>query len=147
MSGEFRGPRRFNHVGLSVPADLLDEDGRRDLCSFYGDVFGWDELPTMTLDRQRLVLSVGAFDQFVFLIADPDPMRCQRMDHVGLAVETRAEFEEMVRRLRAAAAADPRIDFIDHDVEDHGMLKLHNVYARFLLPLMVEVQWFEVNPA
>jgi hypothetical protein len=143
-SATFAGPRRFNHVGLSVPAELLDEQGRADLCAYYGEVFGWTELPTMTLDRQRLVLSVGSFDQFVFLIADPEPMRCQRMDHVGMAVDTREEFDTMVDRLRSWASRDERVDFIDHDVEDHGVLKLHNTYARFLLPLMVEVQWFEM---
>lgn len=39
---------RFNHVAMSVPADLLDERGRREICDFYDEVFGWKELPTLT---------------------------------------------------------------------------------------------------
>lgn len=140
----YKGPRRFNHVAMSVPADLLDEDGRHQICEFFGSVYGWDELPTMTIDRQRLILSVGSFDQFVFLIADPHPMTTQRMDHFGLAVDSMDEFEIVLDRVRQWKAKDDRIDFIDHDVEDHGMLKLHNFYARHLLPMMVEVQYFEM---
>ena len=32
---------KFNHVAMSVPADLLDADGRKALLEFYGDVFGF----------------------------------------------------------------------------------------------------------
>ena len=46
----------FNHVAMSVPADLLDETGRNDLTRFYKEVFGFDELPTETVDRKKLVL-------------------------------------------------------------------------------------------
>ena len=54
----------FNHVAMSVPADLLDAEGRRDLVAFYGEVFGWQELPTETVDRRQLVLSAYRFDPF-----------------------------------------------------------------------------------
>ena len=47
---------RFNHVAMSLPADALSESGRSDLLAFYGEVFGWTEMPTMTVDRERLVL-------------------------------------------------------------------------------------------
>ena len=39
---------RFNHVAMSLPSDLLDEANRADLCRFYGEVFGFEELPTMS---------------------------------------------------------------------------------------------------
>jgi hypothetical protein len=32
-----------------------------------------------------------------------------------------------------------------HQVEDHGMLKLHNCYFRYLLPMMVEIQYYEMG--
>ena len=37
---------------MSVPADLLDAEGRKQLLEFYGEVFGWQELPTETEDRR-----------------------------------------------------------------------------------------------
>ena len=72
---DFKGPGRFNHVAMSVPADLLDADGRAAITRFYGEVFGWNEHPTMTEDRKRLVMGVHSYDQFVFLIADDSPMK------------------------------------------------------------------------
>ena len=67
---------RFNHVAMSLPADLLDEGNRADIVRFYDEVFGWKELPTMTEDRHRLVLSCYTYEQFVFLIAEETPMTC-----------------------------------------------------------------------
>ena len=66
-------PPRFNHVAMSVPADLLDEQGRADLVAFYSEVFGFQELPTMTENRRRLVFGAYTIEQFVFLIAGDDP--------------------------------------------------------------------------
>ena len=51
---------RFNHVALSVPADQLDDEGRAHLLDFYEDVFGFTEMPTMTVDRpSHAVRTIG----------------------------------------------------------------------------------------
>lgn len=135
---------RFNHVAMSVPADLLDEAGRADLLAFWGGVFGFEELPTETVDRHTLVLSAYDFEQFVFLIADDEPMRCPRLDHFGMSVGTLEELEAFHERAKAFQAQDDRVELIEHQVEDqHGVLNLHNFYARFLLPMMIEVQYFD----
>ena len=138
------GPARFNHVAMSVPADLLDAQGRADLTAYYHEVFGWEELPTMTLDRERLILAVHQVDQFVFLIASETPMQCEPMDHFGVAASSLEELEEVLRRAEAYRARDDRVEIIDYQVEDFGAIKLHSFYARYLLPLMVEVQYFEM---
>jgi len=74
------GNPRFNHIALSVPAPLLEEGGRRDIVRFWSEVFGFDEMPTMTIDGKRLILSCVHWDQFIFLVAQDDPLRCPRMD-------------------------------------------------------------------
>ena len=38
----------FNHVAISVPGLLLDAEGRASLLDFFGEVFGWTEMPTLT---------------------------------------------------------------------------------------------------
>ena len=141
---DFKGPARFNHVAMSVPADLLDETGRAEIARFYGDVFGWREHPTMTEDRKRLVMGVHSYDQFVFVIADDSPMQAPKGDHFGMAVDSLDELHEVQRRAESFAAADDRVIIIGYDVEDFGVLKLHSFYVRYLLPLMVEVQFFEL---
>jgi hypothetical protein len=137
------GNPRFNHVAMSVPADLLDETGRGEILRFWDEVFGFTEMPTMTVDRKRLILSCVHWDQFVFLIAEDDPMHCPRMDHFGLAVGSRAELEGVAERARAFREHDDRVDLIDVHVDDQGPVKIHSLYVQYLLPLMCELQWWE----
>ena len=136
----------FNHVAMSVPADLLSAQSRAELLDFYGEVFGWTEMPTMTQDRERMVLRVHSNEQFVFLIADPQPMACPRMDHFGLSVAAPAELYETVERARKFRERDARVEIIEPEIEDYKVLKLHNFYVRYRLPLMVEVQCYEWAP-
>lgn len=82
---------RFNHVALSVAPDLLDDSGRGEILDFYGEVFGWTEMPTLTRDRER----------------------------------------------------DERVELVARKVEDYKVLRLHNFYVRFRLPLLTEVQYYE----
>jgi hypothetical protein len=137
---------RFNHVAMSLPADLLAADKRAEIVRFYDEVFGWKELPMMTEDRRRLVLSCYTYEQFVFLIAEDTPMTCPRLDHYGISVETEAELDEMLARAKAFAEHDDRVDIIDKHVDDHGVLAITSFYVAYLLPMMVEVQWWDFRP-
>jgi hypothetical protein len=134
---------RFNHVAMSMSADALDETGRKEIVEFYREVFGWEELPTLTEDRHRLVLQAYTYEQFVFLIADEPHMTCPRLDHFGMSVDTGEELDELLAASKAFAARDERVEIIDRKTEDYGMLKLHSFYVRYLLPMMIEVQHFE----
>jgi hypothetical protein len=132
---------------MSMPADALDEGGRADIVRFYDEVFGWEELPTMTEDRQRLVMSAYTYEQFVFLIAEDEPMQCPRLDHFGMSVGTREEFDDLYQKARAFGEKDDRVDLIDPKTDDYENLKLTSFYVRFLLPMMVEVQYWDWTPA
>ena len=125
---------RFNHVAMSLPSELLDAEHRKEIVSFYEDVFGWNEQPVMTLDGQRLVLSAYTYEQFVFLIADDSPMACPRLDHFGISVATEDELDDMLARARRYQEHDDRVDIVDKKVDDHGMLAITSFYVRYLLP-------------
>jgi hypothetical protein len=146
MTTDTRRPR-FNHVAMSVPADLLGDEGRRDLVRFYDEVFGWKELPTETVDRKKLVLSAYTYEQFVFIIADDPPMTCPRLDHFGLSVATEQELDDMLARAKAFREHDDRVDIVDRSVTDHGMLAITSFYVRYLLPMMIEIQWWDFKGA
>lgn len=139
------GVPRFNHVAMSVPADLLDEQGRTDLVSFYSEVFGWQEYPTETVDRKQLVLGAYTYDQFVFMIADDEPMRAPRLDHFGMGVASEEELDTFYQRAVAYRERDSRVDIIAKQVEQHPGLSITNFYVGYLLPMMVEVQYFEFD--
>jgi len=137
-------PTRFNHVAMSLPADHLDADHRDAIVDFYGDVFGWVEHPTMTEDRRRLVMGVHAMDQFVFLIAEDEPMTAARLDHFGMAAESLDGLQAVLARAQARAESDDRVEIVDYAIDDHEVVRIHNFYVRFLLPMWVEVQYFEL---
>ena len=137
------GTPRFNHVAMSVPADLLGEDGRSAIGRFWSEVFGFEEMEVMTEDRRRLILSCVHWDQFIFLIADDHPMGCPRMDHFGFAVGSLDELQGVQDRAAAYRAHDDRVDLIDHQVDDQCVVRIHSVYVGYLLPMLCEVQWWE----
>jgi hypothetical protein len=133
----------FNHVAMSVAPDALDEVGRRDIVAFYSEVFGWQELPTETIDRRRLVMMAYRVDQFVFLIAEDEPMRGPRLDHFGMGVASEEELDTFLERARAFRERDDRVDIIEKKTERHPGLSITSFYVGYLLPMMVEVQYFD----
>ena len=134
---------RFNHVALTLPADALDAAGREALLAFYGEVFGWTEMPVMTKDRELLVLRCHSNEQFVYLHAADAPMRCGPTEHFGMSVATAAELEAMHERARKRAEADGEVELTDKACDDYGAVKLHHFYVRYRLPVSIEVQCFE----
>src|SRR5437763_15073492 len=126
------GPRfasrkpRFNHVAMSLLPDELDEEHRKLRGDFYGDVFGFHDIPMMTIDRKRQVFQVHNIEQFVFLIAEDDgsAMECPRLDHFGLSVGAESELDEILARAAVWQARDDRVDITDKHVDGHGMLAI-----------------------
>jgi hypothetical protein len=136
----------FNHVALSVPPDALDAAGRADLLRFHEQVFGWTEMPTMTRDRELLVLRAWSNEQFVYLHASEAPMRAGAGEHFGLSVPTRAQLDSIYAAALAYREKDPRVEIDALHCDDFRVLKLHAFYVRYLLPLRIEVQHFEWAP-
>ena len=137
-----RNPR-MNHVAMSVPSEMLGPPSRADLCRFWGDVMGFEEMPTMTIDNKRLVFSCIHFEQFMFLISEDEPMKCPRMDHFGFSVGTLDELAAARDRAAAFVEKDPRAQLIDLHMDDQGPIKIHSIYFSFLLPMMCELQYWE----
>ncbi len=141
----FSAPPRFNHVAMSVRPDDLGAEGRAAICELYGDVFGFVEHPQMTEDRKVMVLGAHAADQFVFLVAQDEPMRAHHDDHYGIAVATKDDFDAIAERAAAWKAKLPDEVVLDGPmVEDqHGVVDIHNLYLAYRLPLTIEVQFFD----
>jgi len=137
------GNPRLNHVAMSLAADQLDSTHRAELCAFWGEVFGFDELQEMTEDRHRLVLSCVHWDQFLFLIAEDQPMAAPRMDHFGFSVGSLDELLGVRDRASAFRQHDDRVDLIDHTVDDQEVVKIHSIYVGYQLPMLAEIQWWE----
>ena len=134
---------RFNHIAISVPEERVSAEGSAELLDFYSDVFGWTEMPTMNRPGELLVLRVHSNEQFVYLHASPEPMRCPTGDHFGLSVSTPDELDAVLERAQKWKERDPRVEISERGTEDFKVLILHNVYIRYLLPMTIELQCFE----
>jgi hypothetical protein len=137
------GHPRFNHVALSLPVDLLGPEGREDICRFFDEVLGFTELPTMTEDGRRLVLSCVHWDQFIYLIAEDAPMQCPRMDHFGFSVGSLEELHGIADRAKRFRTADERLDLIDIQADDQKVVTIHSLYLHYILPMMCEFPYWE----
>jgi hypothetical protein len=96
----------------------------------------------MTVDRQRLVLSCHTYEQFVFLVAEDAPMTAPLMDHFGLSVASESELDAVLQRAKEYQKTDDRVRIIDKTTDDHGMLTITSIYISYLLPMMVEIQYW-----
>jgi hypothetical protein len=138
----------LNHVAMSMDPAVLDEQGRADILSFYGEVFGWTEGDNTGERGNPLILMTGAFAEFVYLLpGDPDTgehMHTPPLDHFGLHVRTLDELHAIVDKARAFAERDDRVRIIDVDERitpgPEQDYVLTNAYIGYLLPLMVELQ-------
>ncbi len=141
------GRPTLNHVAISMDPAVLDERGRADVLSFYGDVFGWTEGDNTGEAGNPLILYTGAFGQFVYLLPADPPLTAPPLDHFGLQVETLADLHAIVDRAKAIGANDERVRVIDvHARTTHGSMHdytLTSVYIGFVLPLMIELQHLE----
>ena len=142
MTESFRP--RLNHVAISVDPAVLDDRGRADILSFYGQVFGWTEGDNTGESGNPLILYTGAPIQFVYLLPADPFLVAPHLDHFGLEVATRLELEELVDRARSYRHGDDRVEIIDVSERiTHGPTHdyvLTSAYIGFLLPLMVELQ-------
>jgi hypothetical protein len=134
---------RFNHVAISVPAEMLDEEGRDQLARFYREVFGFEPHDVMTVDRKRLVIGAGRVDQFIYIIANDDPMTCPRMDHWGMSVQSEEQLDDYLERAKKFQAQDDRVEIIDKHTDDYSFMSLTAFYVKYLLPMMLEVQFYD----
>jgi len=135
----------LNHVALTVPRALVsDTPQRRNLLEFYENVFGWRAIDLMAIEGQRVVLHLQQLTHFLYLVGGEAPTTCLRGDHFGIEVYERETLKEMFERARAfKAERDPDVVVTDLACEEYGTIRVHNTYIRYLLPLMVEVQFYE----
>ena len=135
----------LNHLALTVSRELLsDTPARRSMLDFYEAVFGWRAIDLMAVEGERVVLHLHQLTHFLYLVGGEEVTVGRSGDHFGIEVYERETLDAIVERARAfKAERDPAVEIVDTAVEDYGTIRIHNAYVRYLLPMMVEVQFYE----
>lgn len=138
-------PAILNHLALTVPRPLVsDTPESRRLLDFYENVFGWRSIDLMRIEGERIVLHLHQVTHFLYLIGGDVPLSAPSGDHFGIEVYERAALDAIVDRAKAFRTEhDPAVEITDITIEDYGPIRIYNAYVRYLLPLMVEVQYYE----
>jgi hypothetical protein len=95
----------------------------------------------MTVDRHRLIYSCVP-DQFIFLIAEDEPMS-PAWTTTGSRWHARRAGGGARDRAVAFREEDSRVDLVDLNVDDQDVVKIHSIYVRYLLPMTCELQYWE----
>jgi catechol 2,3-dioxygenase-like lactoylglutathione lyase family enzyme len=145
MTGSFTP--RLNHIAISVDPAAMDENGRKEILDFYGEVFGWKEGDNSAEMGNPLILYTGTFGQFVYLLPGDPFLTAPRLDHFGLQVATRDELVAHVERATDYKQRDDRVRIIDIESRTTpgptNDYTLTSAYIGYLLPLMIEIQHLE----
>ena len=140
-------PVEINHVALTVAPDLLEGAGREAFKEFVGEVFQWQELPEMTVDAKRLVFRMSRPHQYLFLVAGAKPSVMGEPDHFGVVVEDKETLHRIfasAKRFKDERDAAVEIRDVKCDIERDD-LSLWAGFIRYRLPLMIEVQYYDVK--
>lgn len=149
---------RINHVAMSMPDGKLDEPTRADIHAFYGEVFGWTPYTAEGESGNPLVMLMSDPKLFVFVMNEPEGTLARPMDHFGIEVFEEHELDEALSRAKTYQEKDDRVRIVDKqitrytadttlrpDLEGSPGVDLVNCYIGYLLPMMVEIQYFRVS--
>jgi len=133
-------PARFNHMELTLPLGRLEAD-RREIATFYQDLFGWESMDVPILGQVGLLLrSDPETSQFILVTEQKKHIESPGYDHLGLLYDTRAEVDELLEKVKKWQARDPRVQIKEYEDLVTGSSTVHAFYVKHLLPIWFDVQ-------
>jgi len=140
--------KRFNHMELTFERGTLDDERRRDIAAFYGEMFGWSGFDVELFDQRNFLLAADDGAQHFILLAEADePMRAPGYDHLGILCDTREEVDELLERAKRWREKDDRVQILEFPNDlVQGPVTVHAFYVRYLLPIQLDVQCIEYAP-
>ncbi len=139
--------QRFNHVELTYARGALDDRLRREISSFYEDVFGWESAVINILGQDALLLRVDPeASQFILLAEGRNPIHSPGYDHLGICFDTRNEVDTVLERCIKWQERDERVRIKIYKDLPQEDVTVHAFYVKYLLPIWLDVQCLEWRP-
>lgn len=132
--------QRFSHLALTVARSMFETPQRAELLSFYDAVFGWVENERLSIEGERIFLRAPTDRQYLTIRASDDPMRTSGYEHLGVLVESADELQRLHARASTCAPEDDRVEL--EEIQILYGERLHSFRVRYLLPLTLEIQYF-----
>jgi len=134
---------RFNHMELTLPPGALAER-RREIATFYADLFGWESLDVPILGQVGLLLRTDPeTSQFILVTEQRKHMSAPGYDHLGLLFDRREEVDALLEKAKKWQERDPRVEIKEYEDLHVGGTVVHAFYVRHLLPIWFDVQVIE----
>jgi hypothetical protein len=133
---------RFNHMEITFPMGTLTPEFTDDVAGFYGDVYGFTCTSQKMFGQRSITMRAGHND-FILLIEGDQPMVAPGFDHLGFELESRAEVDATLAKVKQWQEKDARVELKEYDdgVMDDRLYRAY--YVRHLLPIWFDVQFSE----
>ncbi len=142
---------------MSMPESEMDTATREDIERFYGEVYGWSPYSPEKEPGGPLVMLMSDPRLFLFVMPqkEGEGMIAPPMDHFGVEVFEESELDEILGRAKAFGDKDDRVRIVDKavtrytadpelrpDLAGSAGVDLVSCYIGYILPMMVEIQYF-----
>ena len=129
----------MSHVAMSVDRSTLTETYIADL-AFYGELFGWKIDDNLSIENERLLISLPGHGQYINIRALDQPMATTSYEHLGIYVESPEIVREVFGKIEEHKSSDDRIELDERGVQVLYGGVLTTFRFKYLLPLSIEVQ-------
>lgn len=129
------GSSGLSHVAMSVPVGALTDEYRTLLLDFFGGLLGWHEIESLRLP-DRLTVAIGS-SSYINLRERPESTTFHDYEHFGVLVSSAEAFQQVWTDL-ASGQLDVQLEPLTTNEDGEGSFRF-----RYLLPMAVEVQYFE----
>jgi hypothetical protein len=138
-------PFRFNHMELTFPKGALDAAARKDIATFYGEMFNWNGFDVELFKQTNFILTSDDAAQSFILLAEADKhITSPGYDHLGILCDTREEVDERLEIAKRWREKDDRVDITEFkDDLVQGPVTVHAFYVKYILPIRFDVQVIE----
>lgn len=141
----------LNHLEITVAPGTLEDDWCRALDQLLVDILGWGAGETKRFPHQVTGEPVVARfyqineDQFAVLNEHHHHQSPGHDDHVGFFVESREALQDILARIKALAARDDRVHFMnlpdgELSTMTEGDVVTGGFYVKYLLPIHLDFQ-------
>lgn len=129
----------ISHVAMSVHRSMFTKEYIADI-GFYCDLLGWKIDEKLSIENERLLISLPAHGQYLNVRALDTPMVSSSYEHMGIYVASSEEVTTIYNRVLLQSQNDTRVELDERGVQTLYGGSVTQFRFKYLLPLAIEIQ-------